>query len=272
MISLPLTPEIVFNALDAIVANPGERPGNTMDVHYIQEAFRFLQDSKDVDEEAARTIGIRVSAISRQILPAASYPSTTFVQKIHPFLWSVLKSYTGRTKKRPQIPKGRRLIRNTRRRAKRIWQLLRDWQILPGTLSDGTVSVEKLSEWVQSARKQAKEIDRLEVCDLTLGELFSKSPEDTDSAKPLIAIQKQIEDCQSSELERGFAIGLRNLRGVFSKALYEGGIQERELAAVFERYAQLCAQWTRTAGVLRSVSECYQQDAEREDERSRISR
>src|SRR5213080_4773037 len=44
---------------------------------------------------------------------------------------------------------------------------------------------------------------------------------------------------------------LHNLRGGYSKGMYEGGEQERKLAATFNRYADMCASWPRTSAVLR---------------------
>jgi len=124
--------------------------------------------------------------------------------------------------------------------------------------------------WLQLAREKARAVDRLNVCDITVGELFAHSPQDDDKAKPVIAIREAIEECESNEIEHGFAIGLNNLRGCFSKGVYEGGKQERELAAEYERYADTCARWPRTAAILREVSRGYSRDAEQEDERARM--
>jgi hypothetical protein len=153
-------------------------------------------------------------------------------------------------------------------RAKRIWRLLRDWQTMPGTTKEG-FSADRLRAWVKIAREKARECDRLEVCDITLGETFARSPEDVDGGIPLIGIREVMEECESAKLEHGFFIGLHNLRGVVSKGLYEGGKQERELAAKYEKYANICSRWPRTAKVFREVAEGYLQQAEREDERAR---
>jgi len=133
----------------------------------------------------------------------------------------------------------------------------------------GVISPDDLRIWVKATRQKSKDADRLAVCDLTIGELFGRAPEDTDKARPPVAIREIIEECESEEMERGLTTGLRNLRGGFSKGLHEGGKQERELAARYKQYADICSKWPRTAAALRSVAESYLEQADREDERAR---
>jgi hypothetical protein len=135
---------------------------------------------------------------------------------------------------------------------------------------EGNVDLTTLRQWVTETRRLATEADRIAVCDIHIGQVFARSNEDeSDKAKPVIPIREVIEECESDEMGRGFAIGLHNLRGTFSKGMYEGGEQERELAARYNRYADACARWPRTAAVILSVAEGYLQAAEREDERAK---
>jgi hypothetical protein len=150
-------------------------------------------------------------------------------------------------------------------KAERIWNLLHDWQVIPGTESNG-ISEVKLKAWVDAARQLAKEVDRLEVCENTIGQLFARSGEDTDGARPAVAVRNVMENCLSESMRSGFSTGLLNLRGVVNKGLYEGGNQERNLANKFRNYAQICAQWRNVASVHKSVSEYYIRQAEQEDE------
>ena len=69
----------------------------------------------------------------------------------------------------------------------------------------------------------------------------------------------------------GFATGLFNLGGPYSKSLDAGGQQEREVAATYERYAKACEfSWPRTAAALRRVAQSYLDMAEREDAEARM--
>ena len=266
----PLSHTVVCDALEAVAANPTERTPGTMDVHYVHEAFEFLQNCRDADEA-------RVARLEFNFLPFldrhSRLPLTLQRQLAKDtdfFLECLVLLYRPRheVKENADEDSKERDDPEKAAKAKRIWRLLHDWRTIPGTGEDGKVSTDALKAWMRSARQKAREVDRLEVCDLILGELFAHSVTDTDGAKPVIAIREVIEEFESKELENGLAVGLHNLRGCYSKSLYEGGKQERELASEFKRYATVCARWPRTAAVLRGVAEDYQRQAEREDERA----
>jgi hypothetical protein len=265
-----LIPAIVCDALEKIATSPPERSPGAMDAYYIQEAFQFLQNHQGSDENrVARLEFIFLSLLDRHsCLPVTlqrqlAKDPTFFVDCL-----KILYRPRHRDKNTPEEEKKAPADSAESARTERIWHLLKDWRIIPGSGKEG-ISLEALRAWVQTARQKAQEADRLEVCDLTLGELFAHSSEDADKAKPVVAIREVIEECESEELERGFGMGLQNQRGVFSKGLYEGGKQEREFASRFNRYAEICARWPRVATVHRGVAEDYLRQAEREDETAR---
>jgi hypothetical protein len=244
-----------------------------MDAHYIQEAFQFLQQAPDADQA-------RVARLEFDFLPFLDghpvLPLTLQreLAKSPGFFVECLKLlYKSRPEAKEEETTGSEEKPDRERAAKatRIWRLLRDWRVIPGTGPDGNVSFNDLRSWVSVARKMASEADRLESCDMTLGELFARSPIDQDQGLPLIPIREIMEECDSKDLEQGFIIGLRNLRGCFSKSLYEGGKQERDLAEKYERFAQICSSWPRLAAALRIVSKSYLEEAGREDERAKVS-
>jgi hypothetical protein len=84
-----------------------------------------------------------------------------------------------------------------------------------------------------------------------------------------MAVRQVVEECESKEMESGLHIGFCNLRGTFNKAIYEGGDQERKLAELYDRYANICSRWPRIAAVHREMSRGYRADADREDEEAR---
>jgi hypothetical protein len=262
------SPEVICNALDVIASSPAERNAHSMDAYHVQEAFVFLHKSTDIDES-------RIARLEFAFLPFLDKHSRCPPQTLHrqlarepDFFVDCLKLlYNPRgasEKEKPPADSAKA------ERASRIWHLLRDWQTIPGSDAAGVISLDALRTWVQTARQKAKEADRLEVCDLTLGELFARGSEDVDQAKPPVAIREIIEECESDKLEQGFSMGLHNLRGVVSKSLYEGGKQERELEVIFQRYAEICSKWPRTSAALREVAEDYNRQAEVEDERAKV--
>jgi hypothetical protein len=56
------------------------------------------------------------------------------------------------------------------------------------------------------------------------------------------------------------------MRGIYNKALYEGGDQERALADQYRRWADTSrARWPRMARVLETIAEGWEAYARRED-------
>jgi hypothetical protein len=156
-------------------------------------------------------------------------------------------------------------------RAQFVWRLLRDWQRIPGTQPDGSISASELREWVTAARAAARAADRLEVCDVKIGEVFAHAPRDDQGVKPCLPVREIIEECESDALTSGFANGLFNLQGGTSRGLYDGGEQERQLAKTYERYAKACeVSWLRTAVALRNVAQSFIEIARRLDEDARL--
>ena len=147
--------------------------------------------------------------------------------------------------------------------------LLESWLGIPGTTLDGNVDKAALGAWVSEARSLCMANDRIEVCDLKIGEQLSYSPAEPDGSWPCSAVREIMEAVPGDEILRGFRSGVINQRGVVSRRLNEGGEQERELVAKFRGHAEHCKiRWPRTARILRSIAERYDSEARHEDERA----
>lgn len=268
----PICPALVCDILEAVASGPANQSEDPLHAYHIHEALAFLQDNADADEA-------RVAGLEWVFLPlldhAPRLPRTLHMRLARDpgfFVECLATLYRpkspihndAQTMGGPQVPQPAEV-----ERARRVWQLFFHWQILPGTDEDGCFSAEDLHDWVREARRKTAEADRIEVGDLTLGQVFARSPEDADHAKPLVAIREVIEECESEAMERGLAIGLHNLRGVHSGG--GGGQQERDLAAIYQRYADICGRWPRVAKALRRVATGYLREAEVEDEEARAS-
>jgi hypothetical protein len=265
--------DLLCAALEAVVETPRTRQMGAMDAHYIREALSFLQE-KESQADKTRVAKLEFAflplldphfllpkMLQRQLATDAQF----FVDCLKILFRA--KAPAGPPKEKP--PKDSEPSPEESARAQRIWQLLHDWETIPGTGETGVVSASALRAWLEQARTKAAEVGRLEVADVHIGEVFAKSPEDADGGRPLIAIREALEIIKSDEVERGLVIGFHNRRGVVTKNLYEGGEQERELAKKFETYAQISSRWPRTAKVLRSVAKGYLREAKEEDERAK---
>jgi transcriptional regulator with XRE-family HTH domain len=153
--------------------------------------------------------------------------------------------------------------------ASQAYELLRQWDRVPGSDDDGQVDHTKLSAWIRRARILAAEVGREDIADHKIGNVLSASADDPDGSWPQRAVRDVIEDVRSEELESGFIIGHFNRRGVTTRGMRDGGAQERALAAKHRGYAAATAlEWPRTSAMLEKIAKDYDADAQREDERA----
>lgn len=156
--------------------------------------------------------------------------------------------------------------------AQHSWTLLHHWRTLPGRREDGTLDGEHLKRWVADARLALTESDRADIGDEEIGRVLAASPPGTDGVTPCEPVREIIEAAGSTHLETGYHLGVVNDRGVTSRGVFEGGNQERVLARQYGDWAtQTAGRWRRTSRLLRLLSEDYERDARREDERAKVS-
>ena len=159
---------------------------------------------------------------------------------------------------------------NAKAAASIAWHVLRELKRLPGQ-SGAHIDAEAFKIFVHDARELCKAADRAAVADLTLGEAFAYSPEGEDHRWPHECVRAALELEDAEDLRRGFATGIFNKRGVFSRGLDEGGAQERELSERYNGFADaLALDSARTEAVLREVADRYSNHALREDIEARM--
>jgi hypothetical protein len=154
-----------------------------------------------------------------------------------------------------------------RMRVRHGHSLLHSWRTLPGTMEDASIDAAILKEWVDRARRILRVRNREAIGDQMVGAALSASPPGTDGLWPHEAVRDIIEDVGTRHLEAGIELGIRNSRGVTSRATDEGGDQERKLAEKYDEFATATTDaWPRTAAMLRRLAERYRDDARREDD------
>ena len=151
------------------------------------------------------------------------------------------------------------------------WTILHSERGIPGKRSDGSIDDDEMKRWVRDVRRLAAEKDRVTVTDLAIGEWLSDCQPDSDGIWPPAAIAEILDDDQHDDLRRGFHTGVINNRGVTSRAIGDGGHQERCLAAQFrERAAAIATRYPVLAGELRSIAQHYERHAHWEDDQTRL--
>jgi hypothetical protein len=153
-------------------------------------------------------------------------------------------------------------------RAKQAWDLLQEWQVLPGACDDGTVDAGRLQEWATAARQCCGAAGHAARGDEHIGMILAHSPKGDDGAWPHEAVRAILESVRSEHLEAGLHVGVLKRRGATVRSRETGGEPERALA---ERHLQSAAEvapaFPRTAAVLRRVAESYRREARHEDDR-----
>lgn len=150
--------------------------------------------------------------------------------------------------------------------AEHAWRVLEAWRGLPGSDNEGMTDPDGLGRWVRKARELLRARDRLDIGDHQIGQLLSGSPLGADEIWPAEAVRDLVEELGSEHLETGLHVGRVNGRGVTSRGIYDGGDQERSLAASYRAGSNgVQSRWPRTARLLRGLAESYEAEALRED-------
>ncbi len=152
-------------------------------------------------------------------------------------------------------------------RARAGYTLLSEFKLVPGQEGD-TVDYRSLRTWIDRLKALAIEHDRVDITANYIGHTLAHSvPDEQDGAWPHRSVRKVIEEERSDLLEEGFAVETFNSRGVYSKALYEGGKQERALEDKYRNFARKIGE-PRTSAMLHKIADRYARDAADEDLRA----
>ncbi|MDF2650272.1 MAG: helix-turn-helix protein [Paenibacillus sp.] len=150
-------------------------------------------------------------------------------------------------------------------------RLLEQITRIPGTDENGKIDAAALTAWLTEVRRLCREFGRAEICDHCLGQLLAKTPVGENGLWPCEAVCEVMEGVASTEIGKGFYIGVHNSRGVHWRG--EGGEQERELAAKYHTLAErLYFDYPYVGGILEDIAESYEHEARWQDSEARISK
>ena len=163
-----------------------------------------------------------------------------------------------------------KLTENEQSRVKSHHLLLRGMKKLSGDGGEGNIDQTILENWIQTVRAKAKEMDRIEAADSHVGGILAHAPSDQgDNGWPHSVVRNVIEQLASSDIEHGIMIERFNMRGTYSKAIYEGGKQERDFAEQYRSWAKISGtQWPRVTKLLKTTATSWDNNAKLEDNRA----
>ena len=156
--------------------------------------------------------------------------------------------------------------------AERGHRLLESLERLPGHDHNGKLGLANLAAWIDAVREAGEKVGRLSMTDLSIGKLFSASPEGDDGVWPCEEVRDVLELVQSESMCDGLTTGKYNRRGVVMRG--EGGQQERDLAQKFKDWANALrySHPFTAANVLDRMADSYNRDADWEDSEAGIRR
>jgi transcriptional regulator with XRE-family HTH domain len=267
----PVESELMLEALESPFKGPlaeSESSGLGHRRHYLLELIQYLQN--EVQRTGSGVEEARVAKLEFGYLNMLDGHPTTprtlhNMLKTNPEFFVDLLGIVYPTGGAAE--EGKEPSEEDRARATNAFQLLMSWKSVPGSRDDKTVDETALLDWVHKARSMAEKRNRLDVCDIRIGNVLSHDKGETeDGGWPCVPVRDVIEEIGTEELANGFEVGIYNKRGAYSKAFDAGGEQERSLAKRYRDWAAICKiEWPKTAALLARVAEGYEREAARVD-------
>ncbi len=147
--------------------------------------------------------------------------------------------------------------------ASQAWKVLHDWRPFEKVEPNGMPSCEVMTAYAEKLRAIAKERGFTAVAEDQLGKALSSCPAGEDGIWPHEVVRQLIERLNSPELCDGFVVGKENARGVTSRGIGDGGMQERKLAAQYRHWQMaLAIPFPKTSALLGQLAEHYERDAQ----------
>ncbi|MBI7042668.1 hypothetical protein JET83_05265 [Pseudomonas aeruginosa] len=151
--------------------------------------------------------------------------------------------------------------------ARQAYRLLRVWNLVPGTQSDGSIDKNALSKWIVEVLRLAKDRHREGIAMSQIGVILSASPVGADGIWPAEAVREVIEQFEDKTLLDGFLVGQIDRRGVTTRLLGDGGALERAEMAKFRKWAEaLESEYPATAAALEKIARRYEAEASHHDD------
>ncbi|MGI2131205.1 hypothetical protein ACRN93_07790 [Shewanella baltica] len=234
----------------------------TMLSYYVSETLKELRGRSDTNE-------LEIAKIEYAYLPVLRFEEQPLIiielMAREPQLFVDVLSHVYRGKSAAPTEE---VTDEMKARARASNGLLRMFKTVPG-LNGTKVDPDTLADWVAQARSVAAPKDLTEICDIHIGQLLAHVPNDADETFwPPSAVCKVIEGTASGDLERGFCTECFNKRGVYSKAINEGGAQELRFAEQYQEWADSAHLYPRVSATLARIADRWLQYATEEDTRA----
>ena len=146
--------------------------------------------------------------------------------------------------------------------AENAHRLLRDWRVIPGSESDGSIDGVELDRWLSGARDACKKSDHLNVALTIIGQVLSHAPADPDGTWIDRSVATVLDTPDGEKIRQGFASGILSSRGAHWGTK---GEDERKLSEAYKNKASgIDHLYPRLATTVRKIAQWYENLAEEE--------
>lgn len=255
-----LSTELVLKALKGSLST--DEPRGTLDTHQIKDFMKFLYETDGLDMNELYQIewaylelftdreGIKPKALQLKLETESDFfcELLTYIFKRDIDQPDQIKPGA---KEDPQVDESI---------SRQVWKFIHYWRVGP-LFGDKKYSDEHFQKWVTESLDKAKKLGRYEIAMLTLGEALHTAPADHDGLWLHKSVAEVLDKRGMDSIRRGFALGLRNSRGVH--AVDFSGNQDREIAAGYREKAEALEAegFVVLATTMRDVAASYEEDA-----------
>ena len=235
-------------------------PTTSMDTHNITEIIKILQNDKTINADDLFKIEWgylpllnRLNGIEPIYLEKCLSFQPGFFCEVIQLLYRSIKD----EKKQVEPNEKKEALTNN------AWQLLHDWRRPPGLNDGGSLSRDKLLEWLKKVKENCNESGHLDVAMIHVGHVLFYAPSDPDGLWIHKAVAEVLNDKESENIRNGFSTEIFNSRGVHW--IDPSGKPEQELAEQWRQRATEVENdgYVRFASILKEVARSYDREAER---------
>jgi transcriptional regulator with XRE-family HTH domain len=265
-----LSSELVIRVLTQAAREPWPKSSDTNDatmfIFWIETLLKRLDEADDVSEtEIARLEWQYLAVLEHSRRPPVTLH--TVMAASPEFFVKVLMAVYGPSAEEEDGESEGVDAARVRSVAGQAFNLLRSWHKVPGLQKDSSIHSSFLEDWTKQVRRLCADGGIGPIGDEHIGKVLASSPAEADGVWPAKSVRELIETIRSREMELGILIGIQNNRGVTSRGLLDGGVQERSIAKLYRDWAKAAQlEWPRTSALLEQIAQNFEEHARWNDQ------
>jgi hypothetical protein len=255
-----LSADLVLNALKGSL-NTTE-PIGALVTHQIKDFMKFLYESDGINmddlyqiEWAYLTLFTKRDGIKPKALQLKLETEPDFFCELLSYIYKRDLEQADQVK--PGAKEDPKVDENISRQ---VWKFIHYWSV-GSKFAGREFSEENFQRWVAESLDKSKRMGRYDVAQLIIGEALYSAPADVDGLWINKVIAEVLNKSGMDLMRKGFALGLRNSRGVH--AVDFSGEQDRNIAKGYKEKAEALEAegFVKLATTIRAIATSYEEDA-----------